>query len=709
MKRKIAVVMACVMTVSTLLTPQDMAAKTKKAKLSSSKLTITEGKKKTVTIKNAAKAKSIVWKTSKKSVATVKKSGKLGGKITAKKKGKAVISVSFKLSGKKKTLKCNVTVAAQKPSDNTPAPTASATVAPTDTPSVPNKEKPPVRDTSAYEKADILSNSFDENYEPFVTRKNEDQPGAFELTDDGYYDGKALKVTGRVKTWNGAWLDLTDIVQPNATYHVEFWAKQDVNAKNLPDVFYCTTETAVTPTPAEEDMDRKYLIDAGTKVDRNGTWVKVEGNFSVPGSSKHFGLIFETKAQLNDIYLDEFHLDLVSAPAAKVDLVNLQELFKDNFLVGNAIGISEIKDEEIIDYMKNMYGSISMGNEMKPDAILTSTATLAEVGSDEVKDYVIPEGYTEKNVPKLSFANTDYALKTASENGFKMRIHTLLWHQQTPSWFFKEGYAADGQLVSKEVMDKRLEFYVKTVMKHILSSEYADCVYAVDVANEYFHSDDAENGEKYKTYWQKIYGIKSTANKNHEMTDTKPPFVKAAFVYSYDVLKEYNRTEDVKLYYNDYNTYDPGIAERIIEMINWINTKGDGNNDGKLCAGIGMQSHLDITYPTYDSYKEAFDKFVAAGFDIQVTELDITMTGYENGKDATKEKMLAQQAEFYKKLMQLYVDNKDSVSAVVFWGLSDQSSWRKEAHPCLFGDKGIYDVKDAYKAILDVAGAKLPE
>lgn len=154
--------------------------------------------------------------------------------------------------------------------------------------------------------------------------------------------------------------------------------------------------------------------------------------------------------------------------------------------------------------------------------------------------YIIPDNYIsyddnrfksatgEYAVPRLNFDNVDKIMKAAHEKGVKLRGHTLVWHQQTPKYFFQQNYKiTTGQKynTSKECMDTRLEFYVKTVMNHVLSSEYADCLYSYDVVNEYLHSANAEKDSKNITYWGLIYGTYDKSVKDHGVT-LRPSYVK---------------------------------------------------------------------------------------------------------------------------------------------------------------------------------------
>ncbi len=112
------IIMALALTLAMPVTAQ--AAKKKTPKISKTKVTMTITKKKTkpavqLKVKNVS-AKNVKWTTSNKKVATVSKNGK----VVAKKKGNAVITVKVKGS---KTLRCKVTVKDnRKPVTKKPAP-----------------------------------------------------------------------------------------------------------------------------------------------------------------------------------------------------------------------------------------------------------------------------------------------------------------------------------------------------------------------------------------------------------------------------------------------------------------------------------------------------------------------------------------------------------------------------------------------------------
>ena len=85
-----------------------------KPKLNKSKVTIKVGKTQKLIVKNKAKKIKISWKTSNKSIVKIVKKSVKGKTATATirgmKKGNAVVTAKYKLGGKKKNMKCKVTV-----------------------------------------------------------------------------------------------------------------------------------------------------------------------------------------------------------------------------------------------------------------------------------------------------------------------------------------------------------------------------------------------------------------------------------------------------------------------------------------------------------------------------------------------------------------------------------------------------------------------
>ena len=273
--------------------------------------------------------------------------------------------------------------------------------------------------------------------------------------------------------------------------------------------------------------------------------------------------------------------------------------------------------------------------------------------------------------------NIDAARKQldfVKENNIKVRGHVLVWHSQMPDWFFKENFDDDGAWVSKEVMIKRLENYIKNLMQ-TLKDEYPEVeFYAWDVVNEAFSEQGtmreagSNNIVSGQSAWVKVFGDDSFIN------------------YAFKFARQY-APEGCKLFYNDYNEYTPakrdGIIKKIKELVK------EGNIDG-----IGMQSHIGMSYPSIELYEEAFRKYDELGLEIHITELDIDQ------KSNSQESMLdlAQRYQDVFNLFKKLVNEGVNLTAVITWGISDSSSWIG-GYPNLFDTD--YQAKDAFYAVAD--------
>lgn len=135
--KALSLLLAAALTVSSVAVNDTTADAAKKPKLSKSKVSITVGQKYKIKLKNGAKKAKVTWKTSRKKVVKIVKKSTKGkaafAQVKGVKKGKAVITASYKLGkSKAKTLKCTVTVKKAAPVNTTNAPaTAAAVTTPT--------------------------------------------------------------------------------------------------------------------------------------------------------------------------------------------------------------------------------------------------------------------------------------------------------------------------------------------------------------------------------------------------------------------------------------------------------------------------------------------------------------------------------------------------------------------------------------------------
>jgi len=345
--------------------------------------------------------------------------------------------------------------------------------------------------------------------------------------------------------------------------------------------------------------------------------------------------------------------------------------------IGTAVTVKQLRQPAILDLLKKQYNSITLENDMKAEALFTSRPTFVSVEEAREQGYRIPDNYKEETVPVFVFDDVDDALEICGENGLGMRSIPLVWNYQTPTWFFRENYSAEGAFVSPEVMDARLEFYIRNVMGHVYSHEYGEVVYAWDVVNEYLHSGENDSD------WLRVYGA----------CGETPEFVKLAYRVADEVLREYGVREQVTLLYNDYNTFDGSMPARILSLVEFV------NSDGVICDGVGMQAHMDVSFPRDRSvFAEAVRKFLDAGLAVHITELDITI----NNPTATSEKS---QQEFYVRVFRDLLEirkNGGDVSSITFWGMADNVSWRGQYSPLLFSKRGT--PKKAYYEVLRAFG-----
>ncbi|MCI7804555.1 MAG: endo-1,4-beta-xylanase [Oscillospiraceae bacterium] len=514
---------------------------------------------------------------------------------------------------------------------------------------------------------------FTEDFENGVNDWSGRGDAKCEVVSSVGHDGSSCLYTyNRQQLWNAPSANKTMVLNAGNYYRFSGWVMYKGEYKS-------GTETLDFPQTQKFSMYLQYQKDGkenyyeiASSTANIGEWTYIEGEYTLPETAANFVVYFQTgykpdasvqTVDLMDFYIDDVAAELLPPPAIEEDIPSLCEAYSDYFKIGCASTATELQTNATKDLIKKHYNSLTLGNELKPDSTLNQKLALAHVASTG-DDTDLP----------VDLANAAPLLEFSQENNIPVRGHVLVWHSQTPDWFFKENFETDGAWVSKEKMLKRLENYIKNIMTAI-EVQYPDLnVYAWDVVNEAVKDsggmrDPGSNSEvNGQSAWMKVFGDES--------------FIDAAFEYA----RKY-APEGCKLFYNDYNEYTEVKRDDIYEICKRLADKG-------LIDGVGMQSHIKMSYPSVELYEAAIRKYASLGLEVQITELDIDQ------KSNSEESQL-ELAQRYKEVFSLYKSLKDegvNITAVVLWGITDNTSWIG-GYPLLF-DKN-YTAKPAFYAVLD--------
>lgn len=507
---------------------------------------------------------------------------------------------------------------------------------------------------------ELVHNDFETNYDGWYA--NADAVSMTAKAGIGHKDSRGMEVSGRTCASDGVSSEKGLYLSGGETNTYRIWVYSET-----------AEQFHVTLACADLDTSQETETELVTKQVAAGTWTELQASYRAPKNSGEFRLTITTDST-HDFYFDDVTVtakearNLVSAASAEK---GLKDEFANYFRVGNILNGGTVKNSTITASFLKDYNSVECENETKPDATLVqSQCNGTNIG--------------------VSLKNAASIMDFCVNNHLAMRGHTLVWHSQTPVWFFKENFDANGNWVSSAVMDQRMETYIKNMFEAI-QTQYPELnLYAYDVANECISDDQnrtanyggtREPGENIsgQSPWVQIYGSNA--------------FVEKAFTYA----RKY-APESCQLYYNDYNEYWDHKRDAIYSMCKSLYEKG-------LLDGIGMQSHINADYDGFSgvsAYTTAMKKFLSIGCDVQITELDITM---ENGKYT-----LQQQADKYKAIFQAAMDwNKNPTSdgrvkAVCIWGPDDANTWIKTENTPL-----LYDTNHQPKLAYTTLTSMIPQ
>lgn len=334
--------------------------------------------------------------------------------------------------------------------------------------------------------------------------------------------------------------------------------------------------------------------------------------------------------------------------------------------------------------------------------------------TNEMKAYCLLDAQGSRNsadgMPVMNFSGSAGILEAAMMNGAQVRGHVLVWDAYMTDWFFREGYKSGADFVDRETMKKRMESYITQVINYY-EENYPGVVYCWDVVNEavgdgtadYAEGDDRHvrvyrNGEENLFY--KVIG---------------EDYVELAFLYAknaVEALQEKNPEVDIKLFYNDYNTFYDGKRDAIcalVESINSFATDADGN-PRQLCDGVGMQGYIGgygsqngcLDKGNIRLIKTAIEKYASLGVEVQLTEMAV-----RNYNDDAS--VVEAHAEYYAELMETLVElnsgEEKPLTGISIWGLTDMAYIDKTSYEykmngpyCGLFTPG-YEVKEAFHQV----------
>ena len=335
---------------------------------------------------------------------------------------------------------------------------------------------------------------------------------------------------------------------------------------------------------------------------------------------------------------------------------SLYKSFEDYFTVGTCMSANYVRNTKFREITKHNFNSVTAENEAKPDSTLDQAACQELAKTDET-------------AVAISTKSFEKIYDWCEANHIKVRHHTFVWHQQTPSWFFNKGYQSNGQQVSRDVMIGRLNNFLKTTIE-TLDERWPGLVYALDVVNEAIE----EVGQMRRGNWMNTVG---------------DDYIYQAFLAANQYKKDYQ-----EVYYNDYafDQIEWGGIERCQWACDELLKKAI---DEELIDGIGIQAHIEK--PEYaDAVIEDAKIICKAGIKCQITELDINISG--NNESAFQE-----QKDLYKKIVKAVLEGNDNgtmdVNAIIVWGITDDTSWHRSNYPLMFDSN--YAKKPAYYGFLE--------
>jgi GH35 family endo-1,4-beta-xylanase/enterochelin esterase-like enzyme len=280
---------------------------------------------------------------------------------------------------------------------------------------------------------------------------------------------------------------------------------------------------------------------------------------------------------------------------------------------------------------------------------------------------------------RFNFSNADRLVELAEKNGATPIGHCLVWHSQTPRWFFQ---GPGGRPAGRELALARLRKHIAGVVGH-----YKGRVKQWDVVNEAISDRPGEMVRP--SPWLKAIG---------------EDYIAEAFRAAHDA------DPDAILIYNDYQIETGPKRAKALKLLKSL-------LDKKVPVhAVGLQCHWRLDGLDLAEVEESIKQFAALGLKVMITEMDISVlpAKYRGADISRTEPRGAEQrpvvnpytkglpddvakrlAERYRQAFAMFLRHKDVIRRVTLWGTHDGRSWRnhfpvrgRTDYPLLFDRQG---------------------
>ncbi len=500
----------------------------------------------------------------------------------------------------------------------------------------------------------VLSTSFETGLEGWVPRADGSGAATVAVSTLQAYDGvQSALISNRISQGQGIGFDVSDTLLPLVTYDVSAWVRFETGQP---------TDSVVLSVASTTGASTSYTNLVTTTGLSNSEWREVSGSFTIPASDSAL-LYFETAwaggaaGNTSSFYIDDIEIAQAEELVIQDDLTPIKNTV--DFPIGVAIDARETAGAQ--DQLVNLhFEQLTAENSMKPEAFYNGA-----------REFISP-------------ADAEAVMDFAAENDLRVWGHTLVWHSQTPAWFFQnaEGAPLTTSETDQQILRDRMREHIFNVAE-LYADEYGlygadNPIVAFDVVNEVVSDGNNTPGGLRDSAWFRILG---------------ESFIDLAFQYAEEAFNEEyaapGADRPVALFINDYNTELTPKGTRMLALLERL-------LDREVPVdGIGHQMHVSLSFPV-DDLGATLERFAPLGIKQAVTELDVT-----TGADTTP--LFIDQGYFYRDAFRDFREfhaETNQLFSVTVWGLSDNRSWRAaNGGPLLFDAE--LQAKPAYFGVVD--------